>query len=195
MKMVADIAEEWTKYANLKFNFSYDPNKPHTPTHIRITLKGNVFNSAVGTNSLDRIAREGFSMILGGIGNIQNANEVRRLVLHEFGHALGLAHEHQSPKANCQWNRPVVYNFFKTSYDWDQQMVDYNVFRRLGKDSTNYSEFDAQSIMLYFFPKELESGSCSEHNNTTLSNTDKSFINVAYPPRSRHLTVKIFILF
>ena len=25
-------------------------------------------------------------------------------VMHEFGHALGLKHEHQSPNANIQWN-------------------------------------------------------------------------------------------
>ena len=36
-------------------------------------------------------------------------DEVRRVVLHEFGHALGLIHEHQNPKGGgIEWNRDAV---------------------------------------------------------------------------------------
>ena len=37
-------------------------------------------------------------------------DEYRRVVLHEFGHALGLAHEHQSPGVAIPWNEQKVYD-------------------------------------------------------------------------------------
>ena len=36
----------------------------------------------------------------------------RATVLHEFGHSLGLIHEHQSPfKGGFEWNREEVSNY------------------------------------------------------------------------------------
>ena len=35
-------------------------------------------------------------------------DELRRVVLHEFGHALGLIHEHQNPEGGIEWNEPAV---------------------------------------------------------------------------------------
>ncbi len=35
-------------------------------------------------------------------------DELRRVVLHEFGHALGLIHEHQSPNRPISWSRAAV---------------------------------------------------------------------------------------
>ncbi len=38
--------------------------------------------------------------------------EYERVVLHEFGHALGLDHEHQSPNAKLRWNKVEVKRVF-----------------------------------------------------------------------------------
>jgi hypothetical protein len=34
-------------------------------------------------------------------------------VIHEFGHALGLIHEHQNPSGGIQWNKPVVCRYYE----------------------------------------------------------------------------------
>jgi hypothetical protein len=61
-------------------------------------------------------------------------------VLHEFGHALGLIHEHQNPVGGIQWNKPAVYadlggppNF------WGKATVDNNMFATYAKDQINGS--------------------------------------------------------
>ena len=49
------------------------------------------------------IPKESFTMNLGFVD--------RSTVLHEFGHSLGLIHEHQSPfKGGYEWNRDEVSN-------------------------------------------------------------------------------------
>ncbi len=41
-------------------------------------------------------------------------DEYRRVVLHEFGHALGGIHEHQSPASGViPWDKPKVYEIIK----------------------------------------------------------------------------------
>jgi len=43
------------------------------------------------------------------LGVVDEAH-IRGTVLHEFGHALGLVHEHQRPKDQqpFEWSKPVV---------------------------------------------------------------------------------------
>lgn len=56
--------------------------------------------SYIGTDA-SRIPLESFSMNLGFVD--------RPTVLHEFGHALGLIHEHQSPfEGGFKWNKEEV---------------------------------------------------------------------------------------
>lgn len=38
--------------------------------------------------------------------------EYSRVVLHEFGHALGAIHEHQHPEAAIPWDKPKVYEYY-----------------------------------------------------------------------------------
>lgn len=80
----------------------------------------------------------------------------RRTVLHEFGHALGLYHEHQNPNGNCtdEINWPVAKTyFFQAGYVASEQEIIEN-FGNLTTDVVA-SSFDPNSIMLYNFPKQI----------------------------------------
>ena len=56
--------------------------------------------SYIGTDA-SRIPLESFSMNLGFVD--------QSTVMHEFGHALGLIHEHQSPfEGGFEWNKEEV---------------------------------------------------------------------------------------
>lgn len=41
------------------------------------------------------------------------AEDLRATILHEFGHALGLVHEHQYWWSQLYWNIPEVYREYR----------------------------------------------------------------------------------
>lgn len=191
-RQVAEIASEWMQYANLRFSFYY--KEPplrfrriqtglHTSIKVPVGLGTDIAitfwdngggKSFVGSYSR-QISQAGQpSMHLPKSGN-------KRVVLHEFGHALGLQHEHQNPAHGIQWNAQAVYKYYKDNYDWSKEDVDENVLNKLSKDNTNFTSFDSKSIMLYPIPAQLTTNGYSTSWNTELSATDKSFIASAYP--------------
>ena len=81
---------------------------------------------------------------------------MRATILHEFGHALGLLHEHQSPNANCDaeidWDAAYKIG---AGIGWDKAQVDRN-FRQLANTTVlNATEVDRKSIMHYSLPPVL----------------------------------------
>jgi hypothetical protein len=50
--------------------------------------------------------------------------EYSRVVLHEFGHALGAIHEHQHPAAGIPWDKPKVYEYYaRQHWSIDQRFL------------------------------------------------------------------------
>ena len=55
-------------------------------------------------------------------------DELQRVVLHEFGHALGLIHEHQNPQGGIDWNEPaVIADLSGPPNNWDEATIRHNV--------------------------------------------------------------------
>ena len=194
-RRVADIASEWCDYANLKFEFHYDPAKPPLRyRRVRLPLGSGYIRVPEGLATDISIT---FWESGGGQSNIgsfsqqvSRANQPsmslphsgdKRVVLHEFGHALGLQHEHLNPSVGIKWNVAAVYKHYKDNYGWSKEDVDHNVLSKLSTDSTNFTAFDAKSIMLYAIPAELTLDGFSAGWNRELSATDKEFIARAYP--------------
>ena len=99
------IAKRWTTHANIHFAFDNAPDAA-----IRIGFEPGVSWSYLGTDALDpAIARDEPTMNYGWLTPATANDELQRVVLHEFGHALGLVHEHQSPTAEIPWDRDPVY--------------------------------------------------------------------------------------
>ena len=96
---------------------------------------------------------------------------------HEFGHAIGLAHEHQNPAGGIQWNEEVVIReLAKSPNFWDEATTRHNVLRKYTADQINGTQFDPDSIMLYFFPAEWTLNGIGTKANEVLSALDKAFI-------------------
>jgi hypothetical protein len=109
--------------------------------------------------------------------------EYSRVVLHEFGHALGLVHEHQTPAGGIRWNRDaVIRDLSGPPNRWDIPTIEHNVLNRYSEpEVTQYTQFDPKSIMLYAFPSHWTLDNMTFPSNTVLSDTDKSFIAGQYP--------------
>ena len=102
-------------------------------------------------------------------------------MLHEFGHALGLIHEHQNPGGRIPWNRDVVYDALSgPPNNWSKETIDRNMFQPWDEKETNFTSIDPESIMMYPIPAAWTDGAFTVDLNDTLSETDKQFIASIY---------------
>lgn len=178
-KAVAEIAAEWAKHANLKLAFFFDAAPP--VTHVRVLFDDPNCNSALGTSSQYMIDSGDSSMRLCHIDNQVGTAWFQRVVLHEFGHALGMEHEHQSPKAKFEWNKPFIYDYYQRTAGWGSYMVDEWIFRKIDPAVSDATEYDRDSVMQYSFPAEFTKDGTEILGGFELSALDKSHIAKIYP--------------
>lgn len=165
---VVNVAAEWEKFANVQLDFNEAPD-----AEIRISFLDDGAWSYLGTDNLD-IPRHAATMNFGFMGD--------GTILHEFGHALGLAHEHQSPHGGMQWNEQAVIDALSgPPNNWDLNTIRHNVFQKYSVDQINGTDFDQDSIMLYAFPAGWTTNGVATRENHVLSATDKEFIGSVYP--------------
>ncbi len=174
---VRRFAPTWTDYANLTFDFTDRPD-----ADIRISFAQDGAWSYIGTDAREIAASEP-TMNFGWLDEA--------VVLHEFGHAIGLAHEHQNPAGGIRWNEAKVIEALSGPPNyWDEQTIRHNVLFKYSHDQINGTDFDPQSIMLYSFPADWTLDGFHTEPNTTLSDMDKLFVASAqmYPGRDRPVT-------
>jgi hypothetical protein len=176
---VRHYAEQWLQYANLRMEFVGDG-----PAEIRIGFEDTGSWSAVGTDALvtEYFEPAEATMNFGWLADDSSDEELGSVVLHEFGHALGCVHEHESPAADIKWNKPVVYRDLAGPPNfWDKATVDGNVFARYSEAETKYTVFDRDSIMLYAFPASWTLDGQAYEQHSALSALDRRFIRECYP--------------
>jgi len=176
---VIQYATIWEQYANIKFDFVQSGS---SDIRISFAIKG-IFQSQVGTDAKGTPSNRP-TMYLGFSENAPES-EFSRLILHEFGHAIGLQHEHQHPENNIQWNKPVVYQWFLDRLGWSREVVDFNLFQAKPKNTVYYCAYNPSSIMHYFILQEFTLNNFEVGDNTTLSTEDKNFIQKLYPTSER----------
>ncbi len=176
------VKYNWGQHANLKFQFFQGAPDANRPYHIRVKMLADEgYNSSLGTDAL-KIA--GPSMYLSRIYDLPlDGAEFKRVVLHEFGHALGMYHEHQSPAALSAivWNQDVVYKEMGgPPNNWSRSLVEFAVFRTFAS-SLFSPALDLRSIMIYNIPARWTTNGFSASANSELSENDREYIRRAYP--------------
>jgi serralysin len=177
---VEKIARQWFEYTDLKIEFGNVVDAP-----IRVSFKLDGSWSFMGTNALS-IPMTQPTVNFGWVNQDTDPAEVQRVVLHEFGHVVGLHHEQQNPVSDIKWNRRKVYEAFTGPPNhWSRAEVDQQFF---GIWSPGYypvhKVFDPQSIMMFPIPKEWLRSGPEIGWNGSLSGVDKQFAAALYPKRS-----------
>jgi len=176
--MVRQFAPEWCEHANLVFDFVSG-----AAATIRVSFEaGDGAWSYVGTDNLE-VPVDAATLNLGW--------QDKSVILHEFGHMIGLAHEHQNPAGGIEWNEAaVIADLSGPPNFWDEATIRHNVLDKYAMDQILGTDFDRDSIMLYAFPGSWTLGGQGTDFNDDLSARDKSFVSGTqmYPRADARLT-------
>lgn len=192
---VIRTASTWSQYGNIYFR-----KTAWNDADIRITFREIGSHSYVGKCK----PATGYTMNL-AFSFLSYAEGFKRTVLHEFGHAIGLEHEHISPNVAYQWNeQQIIAEMSGPPNNWSEQTIRSNIIDSLLKGNSRsaffVTQFDPQSIMIYSIPKSWVSPSdladprnCPDASSryycvgpkNDLSALDKQGIAGFYPQRSR----------
>lgn len=184
--LVKEQARWWTDqaHANLSFDFN---NAPDAEIRIAFNSSDGAW-SYIGTDALG-IPQDQPTMNLGFLDGGTAA--------HEFGHAIGLAHEHQNPEGGIKWNEAeVIRDLSGPPNYWNEDQIRLNVLDKYSVDQIKGTDFDPDSVMLYFFPDSWVSNGNGTKANETLSDLDKAFIASAeaYPRDTAKAVVELSVI-
>ncbi len=176
---VRAVAERWTApgMANLKLQWV-----DSGAAEIRIAFQqGNGSWSYLGTHCR-AIPEPQPTMNYGWLTPASSDDELRSVVLHEFGHALGLIHQHQSPQGGIKWNEPAVFaDLSGPPNNWDAATIRSNVLDHYSANQVTASPVDRLSIMMNPIPRAWTLDGFSAGMNNDLSQDDIRVIKLYYP--------------
>ncbi len=179
---IKQAAEKWISEggANIKMRFWMDADPATANVRIAFLQRKGSW-SYIGKRALS-VGSDKPTMNFGWLYDDTDEIELQRVVLHEFGHMLGLIHEHQHPEADINWNKQKVYDYYMNgSNDWTKEKVDNNLFAKYNPENVFRTDFDTDSIMMYAVNAALTTDGFSTEWNSSLSDLDKALIAEAYP--------------
>ncbi len=166
-------AETWLEFANL--HFGWDAVSPE----IQVSFRPGMSYSLLGTDCLS--VRHGPTLQLGWVTDQSDDVSDRAVILHEFGHAIGLGHEQSHPDHDIAWNKEAAEAYYRLNQGWDAHTVEANVFEVYSSSQVETTAYDRTSIMQYPVPDELTTDGRGIGFNSELSAYDKEHISTIYP--------------
>ncbi|RXW18660.1 hypothetical protein EST38_g7194 [Candolleomyces aberdarensis] len=179
---VQEVVKEWEKFANLKFRFIPNGND----AEIRVAFANSGSWSFVGNTAL-QIPKPRQTMNFGWVYSAPGITDPERgVILHEFGHAIGYLHEHQSPRRGekLTLNEQVIIDYVKRTQipPWTEEDARQNIINVYSRaEVSNFSAVDFTSIMMYFMPANWNVQGIEIPPNNYLSPLDKAFAFLNYP--------------
>lgn len=180
---VLKTARRWTDPQEGGANLQFEKATDAATADIRIAFKADDGSwSFVGTDAVSSAKKGKPTMNLGWATERASEKTFASVVLHEFGHALGLLHEHNHPLADLKWKKDVVYaDLGGPPNNWSRKTVDFNVFESYPSNRVVMSpEMDRVSIMIYTIPARWLDGQPGVMPSDHLSREDIKFIRQLY---------------
>lgn len=196
-RRVADAARAWeTPKASLHFDFGTMTDlrscTSDLRSDIRISFKGPGTWSLVGKEAAIKRKPDAATMNFDKDTPWRTMGSIRfkQVVQHEFGHAIGLYHEHQNPRGRCieelDWPK-VVALYSQAPYNLSESYLKTNFLHQLDNKKVVSSQFDCKSIMLYFLPASLlignEASPCWLPETFVISELDLEAIEKFFPKK------------
>ncbi|VVN57215.1 hypothetical protein PS687_02600 [Pseudomonas fluorescens] len=174
--LVKTNIKKWIPHTNLYLKFVETSNGD-----IRISADNTTSSgwSRVGTDAKNAPPYEPTM----SIGFKNTPERIEAQVLHEFGHALGLRHEHQHPDRTLQIDDEGVYKEFESRSKTRAEAYN-DILKKFYRSTVTTSPYDEHSIMHYSFPASRLIESNEIPKPLQLSAGDKNFIKSLYPEDS-----------
>jgi serralysin len=163
---VRPYIEEWSRYANVRFAFTT------SDADVRVSFIGHASSAMLGRHSQLGRSQHEPTVYLGSLNRASSEQEMAAVVLHEFGHVLGLLSEQENPNANIVWNKDLIARDLKGRLPFRKRSL---------VEFPGYREFDPGSVMMEPFPARWVDYRLSGKRNAALSASDKRFIAILYP--------------
>jgi hypothetical protein len=154
--LIERIASVWSRYGNVKFDFGRDASgryRSWSPTDntdyradIRIGFQAAGFWSAIGRDSVNPDLYQPIRQTMNFEGFDKSLPySFAGIIKHEFGHSLGLEHEHQSPVLACDFRWDDEPGYVRTTDKFGQFIKDSNgrqpgLYTTMGGPPNNWSK-------------------------------------------------------
>jgi hypothetical protein len=152
---VVSVAADWYQGTGVRFDFGPAGARracsAAQTSDIRVSFTPGAGHWAYVGISGKHIADNQPTMNLDALDHPGPISEYERsVIVHEFGHALGFEHEHQSPNSGCQ--EEFDWDYLDATMGWPREKIRFNMARFDQTTSANELEataFDVESTMLY----------------------------------------------
>jgi len=163
------LEERYNKFLGIKFVFVDNILN----SDVRVSFNNNdTSESAIGNESAFFIEMRSLTLGWFDVGT----------TLHEFGHSLGLLHEHEILDFAKKFDPGCVCDSLsKPPNSWSPSKICSAVFDDYSSKITVGSQYDPDSIMLYGFPKSFTTDCTGTSNNVRLSGLDVLSLAKYYP--------------
>lgn len=173
-KKILQYANLWRKTANIKFVESSDGI-------IRIAREDDGYWSYLGTD-IKQIPRGQPTMNLQGFTERTSDSEYSRVVTHEFGHTLGMPHEHMRRDIVARIDPAKAYKYFQQTQGWSRQMVQQQVLTPLEESSLfSTARANVDSIMCYQLPGSIMKDGIAVPGGNEITQVDYDFVRKLHP--------------
>lgn len=171
---VMQEADEWTKCEGTGLQFQYYDSAGQplsgnaaaaTEFDVRVTFLDRGYWSYVGKDVPTTVTALQPTMGLTGLDKPGvSADKWSHTVLHEFGHALGLLHEHlRDVVVKCIDENEAIKYYGRPPNSWAPEKTRKNLLTPLASRIVRSAEYDYKSVMNYRLPLQiLKDGACKD---------------------------------